>query len=89
MSFCCVEVVKKCTLKIQQIALQKFCGGGIFLVLISPTGSYTQIKWAGTFVDDFFNPLNTESNDELHTEKTWSILLPLFLACLGFRSEES
>ena len=31
---------------------KKFLQAAIFLVLISPTGSYTQIKWVGTFVND-------------------------------------
>ena len=61
MQFCCVEV-NQCTLKLRQIAFKNFVEAAIFLVLIFPTGVYTQIKCAGTFVDDFLDPLSTESN---------------------------
>ena len=40
-----------------------FLHTAIFLVLISPTGSYIQIKWAGTFAGDFLDPLSIEFND--------------------------
>ena len=51
----------QCTLKLWQNGVVKTLQAAIFLVLIS-TGSYTQIKWAGTIVDDFLDPLSTESN---------------------------
>ena len=54
--------LNQCTLKLWQIALQNFVRAAIFLVLISPTGSNTQIKWAGTIADDFLDPLTTEFN---------------------------
>ena len=45
-----------------KLRYKNFLQAAIFFVLISPTGDYTQIEWAGTFVDDFVNPLSTESN---------------------------
>ena len=49
-----------------KLRCKNFVEAPIFLVLIPPTGSYTQIKWTGTFADDFLDPLSTESNDKAH-----------------------
>ena len=45
-----------------KLRCKNFPQAAIFLVFISPTGCYTQIKWAGTFVDDFLDPISAESN---------------------------
>ena len=50
-------------IELVKLRCKNFPQVAIFLVLIPPTGSSTQIKWAGTFVDDFLDLLSTESND--------------------------
>ena len=42
-----------------KLRYKNFLQAAIFLVLIFPTGSYTQIKWAGTVVDDFLDTTNS------------------------------